>query len=195
MNKLMGFYELKDSSLPTIPWEIYTPDIKLDDKLLWTIRSAVNRGNDLNLPRAVGKTANEAKIFADKLYREINGMVIFYPYFAAHKSGTLNVFYDKIIIEAVEKDLWNLVTDQNIDVSLSYDYDMNLLSCHGNEDFLHQDEIKQLLLNAAKAKRMFRDDLVEGKSVLLEWSYASDCDINGNAVGESYLVFYEARTV
>lgn len=197
MNKLMGFYELKDSSLPTIPWRVYNPDINLSKDILWTIRSAVNRGNDLNLPRLVGKTAYEAKIFADELYKKIgnNGIVIFYPYFVAHKSGTLSISYDNIIVEAVNKDLWNLVTNQDLDVSLSYSYDGTLLSYHGNKDFFEQDEIQQLLVNAKKAKSLFRDTLIEGGSALLEWSFASSCDITGKAVGEQYLVFYEARTI
>ena len=79
MNKLMGFYELKESSLPTIPWQLYTPSVQLDNTKLWTIRSAVNRGDDLNLPRLVGKNAVEAKQFADNLYEKLRdkGIVIY----------------------------------------------------------------------------------------------------------------------
>ena len=47
MNKLMGFLELKEMSLPSIPWKQYTGNEKLDEKYLWTIRSAVYRGEDL----------------------------------------------------------------------------------------------------------------------------------------------------
>ena len=197
MNKLMGFYELKESSLPTIPWEIYTPDVKLDNAKLWTIRSAVNNGDDLNLPRLVGKSAVEAKQFADKLYKQMEGkgIVIYYPYFIAHKSGTLNVFQDKVIIEAVEKDLWNLVTYQNVDVSINFDSEMRISSIFGNEKFLHDDEVNNLIIYVKKIKQMFRDDLLEGNSVLLEWSYASNYSINNDDVSGQYLVFYEARTV
>ena len=39
------------------------------------------------------------------------------------------------------------------------------------------------------------DDLLEGKSALLEWSFAVSCDVNKNPAGDEYLVFYEARTV
>ena len=197
MNKLMGFYELKASSLPTIPWEIYTPDVKLDDTKLWTIRSAVNNGDDLNLPRLVGKSAVEAKQFADKLYKQMEGkgIVIYYPYFIAHKSGTLNVFQDKVIIEAVEKDLWNLVTYQNVDVSINFDSEMRISSIFGNEKFLHDDEVNNLIMYVKKIKQMFRDDLLEGNSVLLEWSYASNYSVNNDDVSGQYLVFYEARTV
>ncbi len=197
MNKLMGFYELKASSLPTIPWEIYTPDVKLDNAKLWTIRSAVNNGDDLNLPRLVGKSATEAKQFADELYKQMEGkgIVIYYPYFIAHKSGTLNVFQDKVIIEAVEKDLWNLVTYQNVDVSINFDSEMRISSIFGNEKFLHDDEVNNLIMYVKKIKQMFRDDLLEGNSVLLEWSYASNYSINNDDVSGQYLVFYEARTV
>ena len=44
MNKLMGFFELKDLNLPTIPWKEYKKGMKLDSSLLWTVRSAVYRG-------------------------------------------------------------------------------------------------------------------------------------------------------
>lgn len=197
MNKLMGFYELKASSLPTIPWEVYTPEVQLDDKKLWTIRSAVNRGNDLSLPRLVGKNSTEAKLFADQLYNQLmnKGMVIYYPYFIAHKSGTLNVFYDKVIIEAVNKDLWNLVTLQDVEISLSFDTEKNLIRSFGNMNFFDTDEINELLDNAKKIKHIFRDELLEGKSILLEWSYASNCTVNKKSEEETYLVFYEARTI
>lgn len=197
MNKLMGFYELRASSLPTIPWEIYTPDLQLDTTKLWTIRSAVNRGDDLNLPRLVGESAIEAKQFADELYKQLDekGIVICYPYFVAHKSGTLNVFYNKIVIEAVKKDLWNLVTLQDVEVSINLDSNMNVTSIYGNTDFLNDKELDELLSNVKKIKHIFRDNLLEGKSILLEWSYASNCNIYKEPIDEQYLVFYEARTI
>lgn len=199
MNKLMGFYELKESSLPTIPWKIYTPDVKLDDKVLWTIRSAVDKGDDLNLPRLVGTSAFEAKQFADKLYKQMEGkgIIIYYPYFIAHKSGTLNVFYDKVIIEAVSKDLWNLVTYQNVDVSIELDSNMMISRIFGNENFLTDEEIRGLILNAKKVKQIFRYELIEGKSILLEWSYASNYSMNKKdyEIESQYLIFYEVRTV
>ena len=197
MNKLMGFYELKESSLPTIPWQLYTPSVQLDNTKLWTIRSAVNRGDDLNLPRLVVKHAGEAIQLADNLYEKLRdkGIVIYYPYFIAHKSGTLNVFYDKTIVEAVKKDLWNLVTLQDVDVSIKFDSEMNITDIHGNVNFFEVKEINELLSNVKKIRHIFREDLLEGKSILLEWSYASNCNTNNEVVDEQYLVFYEARTI
>ena len=54
MNKLMGFYELKNMQLPSIPWAEYTGNEPFSEQLLWTVRSAVFHGDDLNLPRIVG---------------------------------------------------------------------------------------------------------------------------------------------
>lgn len=59
MNKLMGFYELKNMQLPSIPWAEYTGNEPFSEQLLWTVRSAVFHGDDLNLPRIVGVTAKE----------------------------------------------------------------------------------------------------------------------------------------
>lgn len=107
-----GFFELQDMSLPAIPWKEYTGKENLQDNLLWTVRSAVFRGDDLNLPRLVGVNSKDAREFANRLLDKLHGrgMVVFYPYFVANKSGTLEVRSDKIIIEAVKADLWNMVT-------------------------------------------------------------------------------------
>ena len=154
MNKLLGFYELRDSPLPSIPWRIYKPGTKLSDEYLWTIRSAVLEGDDLNLPRLVGKSSKESVEFADDLYYKLGdrGTVIYYPYFVARKSGTLEVSLESITVEAVAEDLWNLVTDHKLDVSLTYDKKDNLISSVGDRDFLDSGELKrtnQYSLNGA----------------------------------------------
>lgn len=197
MNKLFGFYELNRLSLPTVPWKKYDPSVELDSNLLWTIRSAVNNGDDLNLPRLVGKGADEAKSFADDLYKKIHekGMVIYYPYFVAHKSGTLNVFLNKTIIESVKFDLWNMVTNQDLDVSYTLARDYTIHKLYGNPNLLNEYEFAELVKNAKKIHSIFRNELLEEKSILLEWSFASNCDIKEKPIGNQYLVFYEIRTV
>lgn len=195
MNKLFGFLELKESMLPTIPWKEYKEDSIFDENRLWTVRTAVHRGDDLNLPRAVGVDATDAKVFANNVSRKLreNGMVIFYPYFLADKSGTLNVYTNKIVIEAVKDDLWNLVTYSNKDVTIIIENDE--VKYDGDKDFINKVEMDELMSYVREIKRMFRDDLIEGKSVLLEWSYAYMCDKEKHKIGDRYLVFYEARTV
>lgn len=195
MNKLLGFYELKESKLPTIPWKAYDENSDLKTGCLWTVRTAVHRGDDLNLPRAVGVDAVEANRFALEVSKKLgdNGMVVYYPFFLAEKSGTLNVFRDKIVIEAVKEDLWNLVTYSEKDVTIiMHDADIEYM---GDSNFISKVELDEIVSYVGEIKRMFRDDLIEGKSILLEWSYAYMCDEQKNRVGERYLVFYEARTV
>lgn len=195
MNKLMGFLELNEMSLPSVPWKRYTGSEELSDNLLWTIRSAVYRGDDLNLPRMVGENGAMAKEFADKLLSRLgeNGMVIYYPYFIAKKSGTLCVGHDKIIIEAVKEDLWNLVTYSDRDVTIIITNDnMEII---GDEEFLSKDEVGELTKHVQEIKRVFRDDILEGKDVLLEWSFACSCDKDKRMQDDERLVFYEARTI
>lgn len=196
MNKLMGFLELKEMRLPSIPWKRYTGNEKLDENYLWTIRSAVYRGDDLNLPRMVGKNAKESQRFANELLQKIDnkGIVIYYPYFIANKSGTLEVRNDCIIIEAVKEDLWNLVTYSDREVTVIYrnEHDVEYI---GNAGFLQKSEEQQLIKHVPEIRKLFRDDLLQGKSALLEWSYALSCNNKREPVDDEYLVFYEARTI
>ena len=163
MNKLMGFLELKEMSLPSIPWKQYTGNEKLDEKYLWTIRSAVYRGEDLNLPRLVGEDAENATKFAENLLYKLgnNGMVIFYPYFIANKSGTLEVKRNSVIIEAVKEDLWNLVTYSDHEVTIIY-HDNQEPEYMGNKNFLKTNEKEQLLKYVPEIRKLFKDDLLEG---------------------------------
>lgn len=192
----MGFMELREMRLPSVPWKQYTGEEEFSDDYLWTVRSAVYRGNDLNLPRSVGENSEISKMFADQLLKKINnnGIVVYYPYFIAKKSGTLEVKIDKTIIEAVENDLWNLVTYSNCEVTIITNFDGNK-TFFGNKNFLDIEEQDRIYKHIPEIRRLFRDDLLQGKSALLEWSFAQSCDVNKNPIGEDYLVFYEARTV
>lgn len=195
MNKLMGFFELRDSGLPTIPWREYTGTEVLSPDLLWTVRSAVYRGADQNLPRAVGVEAKKAETFARGLRDRLKdaGMVVYYPFFIANKSGTLNVFQDRAIIEAVPEDLWNLVTYS--DRTVTYELTEEGVTADGDRAFLSEEELAQIAKGIPTIRKSFRDELLEGKSVLLEWSLAQNSDKDRRPVGEEFLVFYELRTV
>lgn len=191
MNKLMGFLELNEIGIPAVPWKEYSQGVALDDKLLWTIRCAVNSGDDLNLPRLVGATADKAKEFADSLLRNMrNGIVIYYPYFIAEKSGTLMVSKDKVAIEGVWKDLWNLVSDNKRDVTIVSDGSTVTI---GDTNFFKEEELSLLNKYVPYIRRHFKDEIRFG-SVLLEWSFARNCDRDKNIIGDNYLVFYEVRT-
>lgn len=196
MNKYMGFYELRSLYLPTVSWQQFTHDTTLDAGLLWTVRVAVEKGNDQHLPRAVGVTADEAVQNGRELLAEYdgNGIVIYYPYFIAEKSGVLDINSQRTVIEAVEKDLWNLVTfgRKNVTVIMPVEQETEFF---GEADFLNDNELKELLRYGSVMSGRYRQELTEGKSVLAEWSYAYNTDIGFKPIGERYLVFYELRTV
>ena len=195
MNKLMGFYELKDINIPTAPWETYSKDVVLDSSMLWTIRVAVKSGDDLNLPRAVGVTAEAAASKGNVLlekYRDI-GIVIYYPYFIADKSGVIDIKGNRTVIEAVDKDLWNLVTHGRKDITIILE---DASAKHiGNEDFLSTEELDTLLKYVNRIKSYYREVMNEGKSIIAEWSFAYNTDIDHRPLGEKHLVFYELRSI
>ncbi len=191
----MGFYELKGVNIPTIPWHEFTIDTVLDDSLLWTLRVAVEKSNDLNLPRIVGVDSKEAYEKGKELLAKYKdgGIVIFYPYFIAKKSGVIDVSSTTITIEAVDKDLWNLVTHGNKDVTIIID---KLHTDYiGDKTFLSQDELASLLKSVNIIKATYRDLINEGKSIFAEWSFAYNTNIYHRPIGEKYLVFFELRSV
>lgn len=195
MNKLMGFFELRHLSIPTVPWKEFSKDAVLEKQYLWTIRTAVNGGNDLNLPRAVGVTADEAiqkgSEFLDQLGHK--GRVIYYPYFIAEKSGVIEINRDYTVIEAVEKDLWNFVTYGNKNVTLTYQDDQ--VEYIGDDRFLAEEEIESLMRNVRVIREKYREDISIGKSIIAEWSFAYNTDIEHQPMGDKYLVFYELRSI
>jgi hypothetical protein len=191
----MGFYELKDINIPTVPWEIYSRDVRLDSSMLWTIRAAVKSGDDLNLPRAVGVTAEVAAEKGNALLEKYKdtGMVIYYPYFIADKSGVIDIKADRTVIEAVNKDLWNLVTHGQKDVTIIFGDDAEKYI--GDREFLSKVELDILLKYVNRIRSYYRGTISEGKSIIAEWSFAYNTDICHKPLGDKYLVFYELRSI
>ena len=195
MNKYMGFYELKYLGIPTVPWKQFEKTTILDEEHLWTIRAAVESGYDFNLPRVVGVNAQEACDKGMQLLEKYaeKGMVVFYPYFIAEKSGVVDISSERVVVEGVKGDLWNLVTHGRKDVTIVSTND--LLEFQGDDKLLLKYELDEILEHAGYVKGKYRECLASGKSVLLEWSYAYASDINHQPIGEKYLVFYELRTI
>lgn len=195
MNKLQGFYELQRLGIPTVPWKEFDDNTVLDKEILWTVRTAVLNGEDFNLPRAIGVSSEIAK----QKYREFsnkltsNDLIIYYPFFVAHLSGIIEIYKNKIIIEACKGDLWNLVTHGLRDAT--YFISKSQSSCDGNQDFLTSNQIDELIRYAPSIRVKYKDYLSEGKSIALEWSYASKSNLFKEPVGTRYLVFYELRLI
>lgn len=195
MNKLEGFQALRKSGLPTVPWKKYKNNVVLNNNILWTIRSAVAQGDDLNLPRRVGVTAQDAKEFADTLLTSLseNDLVIYYPFFIAIKSGVIEVSGNRIVIEGVKDDLWNLVTNNNKDVTIIFENEN--IEFIGDSNFFNQQELLELIDYCNLVKKIFSQILNSGKSLFLEWSFACKSSLNKEIIGDTSLIFYEIRTV
>lgn len=195
MNKLQGFYELKYLGIPSIPWKTFSGNETLDPNMLWTIRVAVEFGDDISLPHAVGVTAEEAQRKGQQYLKEYgkNGLVIYYPYFIALKSGNIEVKEKQVIIEAVKGDLWNLTDKGCRDITIIHDIKTPMTKIFGNPDFLKEHELKELQRYVARVRVKYKDYIFDKSSIMLEWSYAINTDVNKRPIGESYLVFYELR--
>lgn len=195
MNKLEGLYELKNLKIPSIDWQIYNHDTILDNNRLWTIRSAVYKGLDLNLPRLFGKDAHTSKLFADKLLNQIKdkGIVIYYPYLIAEKSGILQFKKDRTIVEVVEGDLGNLLNGSKVDVT--YIWNAEAKEITGDKDFLSFNDQISLLSYVDYLKRRYSEYMILGYEIQLEFSFAFDSTSNGDKVGNRKLIFFEIRTL
>lgn len=195
MNKLDGLYELQKLNIPAINWKKFTDGTKLDDQCLWTIRTAVYEGNDLDLPKLFGADAQTAEKFARRISKEIgnSGIVIYYPYLIAQKSGNLQISGNSIVIEAIKGDLAPLLRGNAVDVT--YIYSKTGRKTVGDEDFLSEKEINSLLFYAGYLTQLYRYVLAEESCLQLEFSFASECDLKQKAIGAPELIFFEIRTV
>ena len=197
MNKLFGFFELKEVSIPSIDWKEFKIGTVLDDSKLWTIRTTKVSGSDTSLPRMVGRSAKECMEFSENLLKRYgnNLFVVYYPFFGAVKSGTMLVGKDSTTIEATNEDLWNLVDHHILDLSARVSSSGKIRVGIGDSSFFTEDEWRQLTRCSEKVRTYFNKAIRANELVLLEWSFAKDTDVIGNNVGEEYLVFYEAKTV
>lgn len=197
MNKLFGFFELKEVPIPSIDWKEFKSGTLLDNSKLWTIRTAKVSGSDTSLPRMVGKSAKECMKYAEDLLKRYgnNLFVVYYPFFGAVKSGTMLVGKDSTTIEATNEDLWNLVDHHILDLSARVSSSGKIRVGVGDSSFFTEDEWRKLIRCSEKVRTYFNKAIRANELVLLEWSFAKDTDVVGNNVGEEYLVFYEAKTV
>jgi len=181
INKLQGFRTLRELGIPSTPWAFMDENTELSEGILWTVRTAVEVGDDYNLPRAVGVNAEVAKQKYEEFSKE--GLkVICYPYFVAEISGVVIIEPDKIVIEYVNSDLWDLVTKGKVD-------GRQILPI--NTWCEYRSIVRYAKWVYSKMKGYIENNL----SIYLEWSWASNCDINKNKTGKPYLVFYECRVI
>lgn len=197
INKLLGLYELKSLSLPSMNWVMIDDRFDkniLKNHMLWTARTAVIEGNDICLPKKICANADEVLNFIETEKDKNQETVIFiYPFFYALKSGTLNVSLNSLFIEGVYKDLWNM-NSERIDYSFLYEFETKNSKQSGNQFFLTDSEKEAFIKHSIEVKSRYRSVLCEGTIIQLEWSFAV-YDRNLITPEEYELIFYELRTL
>jgi len=170
-----------------------TANTALSKGLLWTVRTAIEVGDDYNLPRAIGVTAEVAK----QKYLEFSKQgfkVIYYPYFKAYTSGVIDISAERIVIEGVYGDLWKLVTEDRPDFRLI---------CKDGQFICWQVPYESVIRLLGYAKQVFAKQVfakMKGfiemdKHIYLEWSFAQNVNSANIDIGKPYLVFYECRVI
>lgn len=189
---------MRDMPIPSVPWRRHRVGDVLDPDVLWTVRSAVVDPTrpDQSLPKLVGATGDEATGFADCLAGELGdgGMVVTYPYFSAVSSGTVLVRDGETYVEACHGDLWNLVDHGRVDFRGRLG-DGGWSDSSGDPGTVPDEVPTAIGRSLGAIRRQWRDDLFEGRGVLLEWCLSRSVGSDGNPVGEPDFVFMEARTV
>lgn len=196
INKLLGLYELREIPIPQVKWEEFKPEASsFREDFLWSVRTASYGENDLNLPRLIGAGALKAWDFALSQYMvyKDRGLVFFYPYFIAEKSGTLLIKNEETVIEGVEADLWNLVTYNSRAVTIIEKDEK--VSFYGDKDFLSPMELAEIRKFTAVIRNSLKGYLQEGQSILLEWSFGYDTNVKRERLSETHLLFYELKSI
>ena len=78
--------------------------------------------------------------------------------------------------------LWNLVTYSEREVTIITDIDGNK-SIIGNANFISNEELDSLSKHIPEIRKLFRNDLLQGKAALLEWSFAQSCNASKEPIG------------
>lgn len=212
MNKLEGLKALNKCRIPAIKWQEFTGVEQIgegdpDEEKLWTVRVALKKGADLDLPKAIGVTVSEAQVFAEKMIQKLaefsqkrglgdkasaSGMVVYYPHFVAKKSGILKITADRVEIVAVKDDLWNLKDESKIMARATF---TDTHSEYSNKrEFLEKGEISQLLRCAKQVRHEYKAELMEGTEIILEWSFIPVPDPDKKRRDDQKLLFHGMRT-
>jgi hypothetical protein len=128
INKLSGFSFIEKLGAEHPDWKIVRAEIcesiisSLKDDGIYTVRTAVESGDDFGLPRFVGLTGRDTKQRLNELLSEfetLNGVyLIIYPYFKAEFSGNALIKFGaktSAVIESCEGSLWNLTENSSVD--------------------------------------------------------------------------------
>ncbi len=195
MYVLQNCYILDHLELPTIPWKQCQTTMLLDDSILWTVKNEPFYGENGYIYGKIGVTAREAMEYITTQYQSLpkRRMLLYYPYYTASKSGTIDMNYDRIAIEAVEGKIENLKKKNRVDETLLFqDEDLEIF---GEEKFLTRQETLEIIDYGSMLKKKFAGDLEYGRNILFYWSYVEETLRNMIPKGNPSLVFHQIKVL
>ncbi|MGB9748940.1 MAG: hypothetical protein ACP5OZ_03595 [Candidatus Woesearchaeota archaeon] len=193
INKLNGFSLIEKLRLERPNWTIVKADISenivnsLEDNLVYTVRTAVESGDDFGLPRFVGLTGRDIKDRINELLSEFETLegvyLIIYPYFKAEFSGNILIKFGlrtSAVVESCEGSLWNLTENSIVDYKGVLEFNDSFEILKDVSNIPHWNELKEIIIKISRELKK----LVSEREIIVEWSYT----------GEKF-IFYELKSI
>ncbi len=195
MYVLQNCYILDYLDLPTIPWMQCHTTTMLDDTILWTVKNEPIYSGKGYVYGEIGVTAKEAMSYIKSQYGSLgkHRMLLCYPYYTASKSGTIDMTYERVAIEAVEGKIENLKKKNRVDETLLFREDE--LEIFGDEEFLTREETLEIIDYSCTLKKRFAGELEYGKNIIIYWSYVEETLRNMIPKGNPFLVFHQIKVL
>lgn len=195
MYVLQNCYILDYLDLPTIPWQLCQTTAMLDDSILWTVKNEPFYGGKGYIYGKIGITAKDAMCYIKEQYESLekHRMLLCYPYYTASKSGTVDMTYERIAIEAVEGKIENLKKKHRVNETILFkEEDIEIF---GEEDFLTREETLEIIDYSCMLRKRFTAELEYGKNILIDWSYVEETLRNMIPKGNPKLVFHQIKVL
>jgi hypothetical protein len=193
INKLSGFSLIEKLKLERPNWTIIKAELSeeivksLDDDKIYTVRTAIESGEDFGLPRFVGLTGRDIKQRIDELLSEFETLsgvfLIIYPYFKAEFSGNILIKFGlktSVVIESCEGSLWNLTENSILDYKGFLELNDSFEILKEVSDIPRWEELKEQTIRISRELKK----LVSEREIIIEWSYTGD-----------KFIFYELKSI
>lgn len=192
MNKYCGLLEIKFLKLPDLEWIEYNEKTTLNPNKLWTVRTANDFGNNIELPHKIGVSSEEAYKCAIS-WEEKYDHVLINECFNAKISGNIMVYLEGAVIEWVKGNSTDLTRKGRVDETICLlfkEYNKIVKTCLDTKVF---EKLKSYAKYIAYKERNY---LLDDKAIIVEWSVV---DSKNNEIEYSYseneIVFYDLRIV
>ncbi|MEM2121336.1 MAG: hypothetical protein QXU20_01600 [Candidatus Woesearchaeota archaeon] len=193
INKLSGFSLIEKLGIEHPDWKIVRAEISdsiinsLKDDDIYTVRTAVESGDDFGLPRFVGLTGYSIKQRINDLLSEFENLkevyLIIYPYFKAEFSGNILIRFGlktTVIIESCEGSLWNLTENNIVDYKAILEFNDSFEIVKQESDIPKWEELKNKVVKIVRELKK----LASEREIIIEWSFN----------GEKF-IFYELKSL